>query len=183
MLIPQPGSDYQLAEITLDTGHARDIWLMLTDARTVLEDLTAAPGTARRAAASLKEIDSPYTLSALIDALDQVTTMLAQAARDATSPLPPGPGYTSPAADAITRAARAEHDFAGWLASVLATAAARLGSSDALTARRTGSWEASLVSQLVKGTVGYDDEYLPQAGPNQRRTHASTRNRGGAKTK
>ena len=69
--------------------------------------------------------------------------------------------YTRQAADALTRAARAEHDFAGWLAGVLATAAGRLGSSDALTAGRPGSWEASLVDQLVKGTVGYGDEYLP----------------------
>ena len=44
---------------------------------------------------------------------------------------------------------------------MLARVAARKGSSDALTAGRPGSWEASLVDQLVKGTVGYDDEYLP----------------------
>jgi hypothetical protein len=69
--------------------------------------------------------------------------------------------YTRQAADALTRAARAEYDFAGWLAAVLATAAGRLGSSDALIAGRPGSWEASLVDQLVKGTVGYGDEYLP----------------------
>jgi hypothetical protein len=31
-LISQPGSDYQLAEITLDAGNARDIMLMLLDA-------------------------------------------------------------------------------------------------------------------------------------------------------
>lgn len=74
------------------------------------------------------------------------------------------PGYTRPAIDAITRAARAEHDFAGWLADVLANAAAQLGSSNALTARRPGTWEASLIDQLVKGTVGYDDELLPGYG-------------------
>jgi hypothetical protein len=74
------------------------------------------------------------------------------------------PGYTRPAIDAITQAARAEHDFAGWLADVLANAAAQLGSSNALTARRPGSWEASLIDQLVKGTVGYDDELLPGYG-------------------
>jgi hypothetical protein len=74
------------------------------------------------------------------------------------------PGYTRPAIDAITQAASAEHDFAGWLADVLANAAAQLGSSNALTARRPGSWEASLIDQLVKGTVGYDDELLPGYG-------------------
>ncbi len=39
MLISQPGSDYQLAEITLDTGHARDITLMLLDIHAVLDQL------------------------------------------------------------------------------------------------------------------------------------------------
>jgi hypothetical protein len=165
MFLSQPRSAYQVAEISLDAGHARDIWLMLTDARTVLDDLVTTPATARRAAASLRAADSPYTLPALITALDQVTTMLAHAARDASaanaSPPASQPGYTRPAVDAITQAASTEHDFAGWLAGVLAHAAARLGSSNALTARRPGSWEASLVDQLVKGTVGYDDELLP----------------------
>jgi len=80
--------------------------------------------------------------------------------------------YTRQAADALTRAARAEHDFAGWLAAVLAAAAGRLGSSDALTAGRPGSWEASLVDQLVKGTVGYGDEYLPGPGGRAKLTDA-----------
>lgn len=79
-------------------------------------------------------------------------------ARTATAAEPP---YTARAVAAITQAARAEHDFAGWLAGVLAEVAGQLGSSDALTEGRPGSWEASLVDQLIKGTVGYCDEYLP----------------------
>jgi len=75
--------------------------------------------------------------------------------------LPSQADYTGPAIDAITRAASTEHDFPGWLAHVLASAAARLGSSNALTAPRPGSWEASLVDQLVQGTAGYHDELLP----------------------
>jgi hypothetical protein len=71
------------------------------------------------------------------------------------------PAYTRSAVKAMTQAVAAEHDFAGWLADVLAQVAARKGSSGALTAGRPGSWEASLIDQLVKGTVGYDDEYLP----------------------
>ena len=63
---------------------------------------------------------------------------------------------------AILQAVRDEHDFGGWLASVLASVAAELGSTDALTAGRPGSWEAALVQQLVKGTVGYDDDYLAE---------------------
>jgi hypothetical protein len=63
-------------------------------------------------------------------------------------------------ADVIAQAARTEHDFGGWLADVLAGAAAQLGSADALVAGRPGSWEAALVLQLVHGTVGWDDESL-----------------------
>ena len=71
------------------------------------------------------------------------------------------PAYTWSAVAALARAVDAERDFAGWLAGVLARVAAHAGSADALTAGRPGSWEASLIDQLVKGTVGYDDEYLP----------------------
>ena len=69
--------------------------------------------------------------------------------------------YTRDAYKAILDAARTEHDFAGWLAHVLADVAGQLGSSDALVEGRPGSWEADLVDRLVKGTVGYDDNYLP----------------------
>lgn len=73
------------------------------------------------------------------------------------------PDYTRSAVEVLTAAVEAEHDFAGWLADILARVAAIKGTSDALTAGRPGSWEAALVDQLVKGTVGYDDEYLPEA--------------------
>ena len=43
---------------------------------------------------------------------------------------------------------------------MLARAAADLGSTAALTAGRPGSWEAELVQSLVRGTVGWEDEYL-----------------------
>ena len=59
--------------------------------------------------------------------------------------------YTDRAPTAIVDAVREEHDFGGWLARVLATAAAELGSTAALTAGRPGSWEADLIQQLVQG--------------------------------
>ena len=68
--------------------------------------------------------------------------------------------YTDRAAMAVVEAVREEHDFGGWLAGVLARAAAELGSTAALVAGRPGSWEAGLVQQLVRGTVGWEDEYL-----------------------
>jgi hypothetical protein len=54
----------------------------------------------------------------------------------------------------------AKNTTSAGLAHVLAIAAAELGSTAALTAGRPGSWEADLVQQLVRGTVGWDDDYL-----------------------
>jgi hypothetical protein len=68
--------------------------------------------------------------------------------------------YTTDAHSAILTAVHTEHDFGGWLAGVLATVAADLGSTHALVAGRLGSWEAEHVRGLVNGTVGWDDEYL-----------------------
>jgi hypothetical protein len=68
--------------------------------------------------------------------------------------------YTKDAHAAVLAAARDQHDFGGWIASVLASVASDLGSTSALTAGRPGSWEADLVQELVKGTVGWDDDYL-----------------------
>ncbi|MGH3489589.1 MAG: hypothetical protein ACRDP8_17005 [Actinopolymorphaceae bacterium] len=67
--------------------------------------------------------------------------------------------YTADAVRALEEAVECEHDFAGWLASVLATVAAGKGSTYAVVAGRPGSWEADLVLRLVQGTVGLD-EYL-----------------------
>ena len=83
--------------------------------------------------------------------------------------------YYDQAVKTLTQAARAEHDFAGVLAAILADVAGNLGSSDAITAGRPGSWEASLVDQLVKGTVGYDDAYLPGPARGRKLTDAKAR--------
>lgn len=59
-------------------------------------------------------------------------------------------------------------DMADLIATVLAGVAANLGGTYRLLAGRPGSWEADLVSQLVRGTVGWSDEhlsdYLPAGG-------------------
>ena len=96
-LISQPGSDYQLTQITLDAGHARDITLMLTDVHGLLAGLCldpARPQTTALAQAILRNCDSPYTPDTLLTALDQIITQLTYAIRDALSPiqppLPPG---------------------------------------------------------------------------------------------
>jgi hypothetical protein len=81
----------------------------------------------------------------------------------------PTESYTQRAAAAILEAVHEEHDFGGWLAQVLATAAAELGCTATLTSGRPGSWEADLVQQLVRGTVGWDDDYLADYA-NERRS-------------
>ncbi|BAK34872.1 hypothetical protein MLP_18580 [Microlunatus phosphovorus NM-1] len=45
-------------------------------------------------------------------------------------------------------------DFADFLAHALASAAANVGGADRLLARRPGSWEASHLDALLRGTVG-----------------------------
>ena len=71
----------------------------------------------------------------------------------------PHPPYTSAAIDAITEAIEHQTDFGGWLSLVLAYAAARKGSLDALTDGRPGAWEAVHVDRLARGLV-FDDEGL-----------------------
>jgi hypothetical protein len=88
-LISQPGSDYQLAQLTLDTGNARDIKLLLLDVHAVLDHLYldgTQPAITAPAEEYLRESASPYTLPALISALAEVVTMLTTAIRDASPP-------------------------------------------------------------------------------------------------
>lgn len=83
---------------------------------------------------------------------------------DTDPPVPSG----RQAVEEIIRAATCGTDFGGWLAGVLAEAAARLGSSAALLSSRPGSWEADLINRLVRGTVGWDDDYLADHLPRPR---------------
>jgi hypothetical protein len=98
-LISQPGSDYQLAEITLDAGNARDIMLMLLDAHAVLDHLYldgTQPQITAPAEDYLRESDSPYTLPALIGGLDDVITQLTQAMRTAVPDITRPPASSRP---------------------------------------------------------------------------------------
>lgn len=64
----------------------------------------------------------------------------------------------------LTAAVQLDHpqhgaaDFPAFLASALGAVAANVGSAGRITAGRPGSWEAAALSQLVGGTVGYDDD-------------------------
>ena len=75
-LISQPGSDYQVASISLDAGYARDLILMLIDVHAILDHLYlygTQPEITAPAQDYLRESASPYTLPALIDALAEAT--------------------------------------------------------------------------------------------------------------
>jgi hypothetical protein len=92
MLISQPGSDYQLTQITLDIGRARDITCLLLDIHAVLDQLHldgARPAITSTADAILRESDSPYTLPGLISALDEVISQLTRATRHAITDIAP----------------------------------------------------------------------------------------------
>jgi hypothetical protein len=92
MLISQPGSDYQIASISLDAGYTRDLILLLIDVHAVLDHLYldgTQPQITAPAEDYLRESASPYTLPALIGALDDVITMLTRAIRDTGPPASP----------------------------------------------------------------------------------------------
>ena len=90
-LTSRPGSHEQAAWAVLDAGHARDIALMLDDARTVLDWLAcgdAPPSAARQAAAVLGDADSPYDLPGLACAVAETAARLHLAARNALADIP-----------------------------------------------------------------------------------------------
>ena len=89
-LINHPGSHQQMATAALDAGIARDIALMLADARAVLDWLASgdAPAAASHAAALLDDADSPYTLQGLAGAVGEAMSRLNLAIRDALAEVP-----------------------------------------------------------------------------------------------
>jgi hypothetical protein len=90
-LINHPGSCQQAALATVDSGTARDIALMLADARTVLDWLAspeAPPSAARQAAAVLDDAESPYDLQRLAAAVGETENMLHRAVRDSLAGIP-----------------------------------------------------------------------------------------------
>jgi hypothetical protein len=99
-LISQPGSDYQIASISLDAGYTRDLILMLIDVHAVLDHLYldgTQPQITAPAEDYLRESASPYSLPALIAALGAATDQLSHAERHALSSIPPDPPAPGPA--------------------------------------------------------------------------------------
>jgi len=99
-LISQPGSDYQIASISLDAGYTRDLILLLIDVHAVLDHLYldgTRPEITAPAKNYLRESASPYTLPALIHALGEATDQLSRAERQALGSIPPDPPAAEPA--------------------------------------------------------------------------------------
>ena len=99
-LISQPGSDYQIASISLDAGYTRDLILLLIDVHAVLDHLHldgTQPQITAPAEDYLRESASPYTLPGLIDALGEATDQLSRAERHALGTIPPDPPAPEPA--------------------------------------------------------------------------------------
>ena len=90
-LINHPGHWQQAALATVDSGVARDIALMLADARAVLDWLAsgeAPPSATRGATAVLDDAGSPYDLQRLAAAVGETEGMLHRAVRDALAGVP-----------------------------------------------------------------------------------------------
>jgi len=105
-LISQPGSDYQIASISLDAGYTRDLILMLTDVHAVLDYLYldgTQPQITAPAEDYLRESASPYSLPALTGAIGEAAGQLSHAGRQALGSIAPhlpvsGPAGSNPAA-------------------------------------------------------------------------------------
>jgi hypothetical protein len=63
-------------------------------------------------------------------------------------------------ADGVAGSRREPVDWAEFVASAVAGAAANVGGIEAVLAGRPGSWEADFVRRLLVGTVGEDEQYL-----------------------
>jgi len=103
-LISQPGSDYQIASISLDAGYTRDLILLLIDVHAVLDHLYldgTQPEITAPAEDYLRESASPYTLPALIDALGAAAGQLSQP--NATRSVPSRPARPQPDQPPATR--------------------------------------------------------------------------------
>ena len=100
-LISQPGSDYQLTEITLDLGRARDITRLLTDIHGLLSELCldtdhVQPQITALVQDSLRNCGSPCTPDTLAGALDEVITQLTRAIRNAVLHISPAASQPGP---------------------------------------------------------------------------------------
>ncbi len=129
--------------------------------------------TARSAAADLADLAAGLPGTAISDTArsarvaDRLAEELAELGQMLRA-LPSRPAQMSGHDYALLMALRTAHaageDVAETIARALARLAAQLGGSRQVLVNRPGSWEASAVRELLRGTVGPDDEELPVYG-------------------
>lgn len=140
-----------------------------------MEDPTTSPETtvketAGATATDLAELAAilPGDTAASARVADKLSEELAELAQMLRA-LPGRPAAMSGHDFQLLAALRTAHarseDIGETIARALARLAAELGSSFAVLANRPGSWEASSVRELLRGTVGPGDEHLPGVTP------------------
>jgi hypothetical protein len=128
-------------------------------ARNLLRDLSHTLAIAEQMLTELPEGKQRTNIDALIGPA-RVAHRGATTRLRAALALPTVQAATEAATPAVLAVIAHGTDVAEWLAGVLAIAAAQLGSVDAVTENRPGSWEADLVHRLVAGTVGLEENLV-----------------------
>lgn len=98
------------------------------------------------------------------DKLSEEVAELAHMLRALPARPAPWPGHDFQILAGLRTAHAAGEDVGETIARALARLAAELGGSRQVLRNRPGSWEASSVRELLRGTVGPDDEELPASG-------------------
>lgn len=100
----------------------------------------------------------------MLDRLSEEVAEAASMARALPGRPPSMSGHDTQLLAALRSAHAAGEDVAEAIARGLARLAAELGGSTKVLANRPGSWEAAHVAELLRGTLGPDDEDLPMYG-------------------
>jgi hypothetical protein len=140
-----------------------------------MEDPTTSPETTVKETASATATDLaelaailPGDAAASARVADKLSEELAELGQMLRS-LPGRPAAMSGHDYALVAALRTAHaageDIGETLARALARLAAELGGIFEVIKARPGSWEAALIAELLRGTVGPYDEDLPAYGP------------------
>jgi hypothetical protein len=140
-----------------------------------MEDPTTSPETTVKETASATATDLADLAAQLpgdaaanarvADKLSEEVAELAQMLRALPGRPVPVPGHDWQLLGALRTAHQSGEDVGAKIAAALARLAAELGGSRHVVVNRPGSWEAAAVRELLRGTVGPDDEELPRYGP------------------
>ncbi len=128
---------------------------VIETARSAATDLADLAGTA---------IEDTARSARVADRLSEELAELAAMLRSLPGRPAAWPGHDFQLLAALRTARAADEDIGEFAARALARLAAELGGSFEVIKARPGSWEAALIAELLRGTVGPDDENLPVFG-------------------